>query len=94
MEKKKRQTDEVFGLSELSFGTSHKVLELKLKLHLKASAALFKATLWFQVEDFRLLAAQNLQLAIYRSRTQPDPKVRHVLDKAVSCTGVQLQNLC
>ncbi|XP_039901292.1 uncharacterized protein LOC120742199 isoform X1 [Simochromis diagramma] len=52
MEKKKRQIDEVFGLSELSFGTSHKV------------------------EDFRLLAAQNLQLAIYRSRTQPDPKAK------------------
>lgn len=78
MEKKKRQIDEVFGLSELSFGTSHKVLELdlKLKLHLKASAALFKATLWFQVEDFRLLTVQNLQLAVYHSRTQPDPKVR------------------
>lgn len=51
-------------------------MHLKLKLHLKASAALFKAMFWFQVEEFRLLTVQNLQLAVYHTRTQPDPKVR------------------
>ncbi|CAI5657005.1 unnamed protein product [Oreochromis niloticus] len=49
----------------------------KVKKHLKSNNGNSESVrVDIQVEEFRLLTVQNLQLAVYHTRTQPDPKAK------------------